>query len=136
MKLNNIIKIYSCPCEKITGLIRTSSSEAKVDENANFTLIENVKYPCQLTVNEKTDDKCKEYTSKLILHTCDEWFDDRRYAYLCETVEGDKYLIGTAERPYPTVSVSKTHPDNGKDSQMTEVTIEWKSGKKPPRIVE
>lgn len=135
MNLNNIIRVYVCPCESITGLVRVSKNEALVNRGAFFTPIEDMKYPCQLTISEKTNDKCKEYTSKLVLNTCEDWFDDGRHAFLCETADGDTYLIGSNERPFPTVTVTETHPDNGKDSQLNEVTIQWVSPQKPPKII-
>ena len=136
MKLNNIIKVWVLPCAEINGVVRVNSKEAKLNNVGSFELIEDAKYPCQLTISEKTDDKCREYTSKLVLNTCDGWYDEVPNAFLCETADGDKYLIGSKERPYPTVTVTETHPDNGKDSQLNEVTVQWVSPKKPPIIVD
>lgn len=136
MILNNIIKVFACPCEKLKGLSRISRTEAKLSSRGDFILIEDIKYPCQLTISMKTDDKCREYTSKLVLNTCEERFDDDRYAFLCETADGDNILIGSVDRPYPTVTVTETHPDNGKDSDLNEVTVQWVSPQRPPKIVE
>lgn len=136
MILNNIIKVFACPCEKLIGLSRISRNEAKLSSRGDFMLIEDMKYPCQLTISMKTDDKCREYTSKLVLNTCEERFDGDRYAFLCETADGDNILIGSADRPYPNVTVTETHPDNGKDSELNEVTVQWVSPQRPPKIVE
>lgn len=34
-------------------------------------------------------------------------------------------LIGSPERPYPVGTVSKNHPDNMTDNQLSEVTVTW-----------
>ena len=105
-------------------------------QGENWTLLENVKYPCQLSISEKLQDKCKEYTTKLVINTCDDWFDEGHNAFLCETADGKDYLIGSDERPYPVVSIVQTHPEKATDSQLTEASIQWVSSKKPPIIVE
>ncbi len=135
MRLNNIIKVFVCPCEKLNGLVRLSKTTAKLNRDSNWTLLENVKYPCLLSISEKLQDKCKEYTSKLVIDTCDDWFDDGHNAFLCETADGTDYLIGSDERPYPVVSIVQTHPEKASDSQLTEATIQWVSSKIPPIIV-
>ena len=55
-------------------------------------------------------------------------------AYLCETVDGERYLIGNNERPYPVVTQQENHPESYSDSQLTEYVISWNSTKKPPII--
>jgi len=136
MRLNNIVKVFVCPCSKLGSVVRKSRTTASLTSSPNFELLENVKYPCALTISEKLNDKCKEYTSKLVIQTCDDWMDEGYNAFLCETADGERILIGTSERPYPTASMEQKHPQQGNESQLTEVTIQWITGKMPPKIVD
>jgi hypothetical protein len=135
MKLNNIVKVFVIPCEEVTEVVRLSRTTAKMNTTSEFRLLENIKYPCQLTISEKNNDKCSEYTTKLVIKTCDDWIDEGRKAFLCETADGEDYLIGTCDRPYPTQTIEQRHPEKGSDSQLTEVTIQYVSSKIPPIIV-
>lgn len=135
MRLNNIIRISSVPSASLSGYLRLGETEATFNADAPFRALSGIRYPSQLTVSDKREDGAAVFTAKLVFLACGDWMEDaRRLAFLCETSDGDKYLIGTGESPYPVITQQQVHPDNYSDSQLTEVTVTWLSAHIPPKI--
>ena len=139
MKLNNIIKISTVDCQKIGGMLRVSATEVKMNAYFDFSSFEeiaDIRKPAALSVEEKIEDGQRLFNTKLVFYICEDWIEDiKRKAFLCETIDGDRYLIGTEERPYPVVTRKTTHPNNYKDNQLTEVTVTYTSDKMLPIVV-
>lgn len=135
MELNNIIKIFVAPCKHITGIFRISEMEAKINDDIPFKEIENIKRPASLTISDKIEDGNRIYQSKLVFYTCNKWLADiTKNGFICETIDGTRYLIGDMERPFPVVTQQQTHPNNYSDNQLTEVVVNFTSSKIPPII--
>lgn len=91
--------------------------------------------PAKLEITDKIEDGVRFYTHKLTFRTGHEDLDMRaNYAYVATTIEGKRYLIGTAERPYPIINMSDVHPDSFSSSTMVEYTVQWGSSRKAPRL--
>ncbi len=136
MQLNNIIKISVLPCEQIAGFLRLSQTVAKLNDDLQFDELNNIRRPAALTIEDKVEDRQRIYTAKLVFSTCDKWPENvQRMAYLCETADGERYLIGNHDRPFPLTIRKSTHPNNFADSQLTEVTVTYSSDKMIPIIV-
>ena len=136
MKLNNIIKISIVDCRLVGQLTFVSNMEARLSSVVPFRELEAIKKPAQLTISDKLEDKVRLYLSKLVFYLCaDTYVDSDRMAFLCETIDGKRYLIGTAERPFPIVTQQEIHPANGSDNQLTEVTVSWTTAKRPHIII-
>lgn len=134
MKLNNITKISVISCQDITRFSRLSLTTAactfKNERPVSF------KAPALLTIADKEEDGCRIYQTKLAFKTCDDWvLGLKRCSYLCETVSGIRYLIGTGDRPFPVISQAQTHPDNFADSQLTEVSVSYSAAEMPPTLI-
>lgn len=137
MKLNNITKIYSVACKSVKGFVRVSETAARVSSDGTpWVLLEGVKYPAALTVSDKIEDKSRLFTAKLSFSTCEEWLSgNEKTAFLCVTADGDRYLVGTDERPYPVVTQQQNHPEEGKSTQLTQVTVQWTVPFLPPKLL-
>lgn len=135
MQINNIIKISYVSCQLISGFLRLSETEAKISDDIPFCELLNFKKPAALTISDKVEDGNRVYQSKLVFLYCDHWLKNAmRLAFLCETADGVRYLIGTDERPFPIITQQENHPNNYSDNQLTEVTVSYSSGNFPPII--
>ncbi len=136
MKLNNIIRISVVPLSLIGEVTLVSLSEARLGSEVPFRDLSAIKKPAQLTIADKIEDKVRLFQSKLVFYSCEDALVDLdRSAFLCEAIDGKRYLIGTGDRPYPVVTQQENHPSNGSDSQLTEVTVTWTCTKRPPIII-
>jgi hypothetical protein len=63
--------------------------------------------------------------SKLTFLTLDDVPTDQHPAFVIETVDGDVYVIGAKERPYPTVKITRTtgQPDGDPSVKKYEVSF-------------
>lgn len=131
--LNNINRIYRVPCSQLTGLVRTSQTEAKLD-NVDWAEIGHIKRPAALTVTDKVEDGYRLFTAKLVFYACDWETPCEPTAFLCHTIDGDRILLGTLTKPYPVVTEEETHPASGSENQLTAVTVTLTTAVKPPKI--
>lgn len=83
----------------------------------------------------KTDDKNKVITTTLKFLTPDDLNIKRRHLVFKVTlIDGRQYLVGSSERPYPSVEITENYPDAVKDNQLNEVVVTHKSHEIPPYI--
>lgn len=133
--MNNIIRVSCVQCNKISGFRRLSETEAVINPELPLEELKTIKHPSSLIINDKIEDGQRIFQTKLTIKLCGSISNiPRRMAYLCETVDGERYLIGNNERPYPVVTQQENHPESYSDSQLTEYVISWNSTKKPPVI--
>ena len=121
-----IIKVERIPLANLTGITRLSKKEVRLPQNITWQPLA-IKRHAQLSITDKQEDKNTIWTAKLTFKTCEELDDRERYAYRCKLTNGKYRLIGTDERPYPVTSVNESMPENVKDNQLNEVTVDWKS---------
>lgn len=133
MNINLITRIFIADCSAISGYLRLSETEAKIADRSVFKELTCIKPYALLGITDKTEDKNHLYTAKLVFQTITPWLTGaQKKSFLCETVDGDLYLIGISHRPYPVVTQQQIHPNNTSDSQLTEVTVTWDTPKMPP----
>ena len=83
----------------------------------------------------KTDDKNKVITTTLKFLTPDDLNIKRRHLVFKVTLIDDRqFLVGSSERPYPSVEITKNCPNAVKDNQLNEVVVTHKSHEIPPYI--
>ena len=76
-------------------------------------------------VEQSFDNNSYIEKSKLTFLTLDEVPTDQHPAFVIETVNGDKYVIGAKERPYPTVKITRStgQPDGDPSVRKYEVSF-------------
>lgn len=127
MKLIKIItQVDRIPVTSLVEMTRLSKTEVRLPHNITWQPLA-VKPHAQLSITDKQEDKNTVWTAKLTFKTCEEFDDREKYAYRCRLTDGKYRLIGTDERPYPMVSVVESMPENVKDNQLNEVTVDWQS---------
>lgn len=85
----------------------------------------NLKGEAICEVEQSFDNNSYLEKSKLTLYTLDEVPTDQHPAFVIETVDGDKYVIGAKERPYPTVKITRStgQPDGDPSVRKYEVSF-------------
>lgn len=80
----------------------------------------------QCEVTSKLQDNSRSFTTVL---TCrlSEHFNvaDRQLAFLVTCVNGDRFLIGSAERPYPVVNTTDSMPGNVSDPSGCSLNVQY-----------
>ena len=79
-------------------------------------------------VEQSYDNNSYIEKAKLTFLTLDEVPTDQHPAFLFQTIEGDIYIIGAKERPYPTVKITRStgHPDGDTSVRKYEVSFSAK----------
>lgn len=79
---------------------------------------------CEITA--KHEGRKKLYTTKVSAFLS-EHFDprDRRLCYQVTCVNGERYLVGNSEHPYPITNVQDTMPDKESDKCGCQLTVEY-----------
>ena len=88
-------------------------------------IIINLKGEAICEVEQSFDNNSYIEKSKLTLYTLDEVPTGQHPAFVIETVDGDKYVIGAKERPYPTVKITRStgQPDGDPSVRKYEVSF-------------
>lgn len=82
----------------------------------------------RVEVASKVEDKCNLFTVSLSARlTADFLVKDRHLAFLISCVDGSKYLLGTADAPYPVANTSVVFPDKTSDVSGWQLTVEYTS---------
>lgn len=68
----------------------------------------NMKGDAICEVDQSFDNNSYIEKTKLTFYTLDDVPTDQHPAFVIQTVDGDIYVIGAKERPYPTVKISRT----------------------------
>ena len=137
MKLNNIIRIERTSASSLE-VDRISLEEVIVPDNVVWSKIDCVT-PVKVESTEKDDRKSSIYTIKVTLQLNKEekWRGiPGMYAFKLTSVDGNSYLIGMPERPYPIIESSNVHPAKVSESQGRTIAIEYQSTFDIPLIKE
>lgn len=80
----------------------------------------------EASVASSFENKSRIFTTKLTSHLTSH-FDvaDRHLCFLITAVDGSRYLIGTDERPYPTVNTEDVMPSRESDKSGCTLTVEY-----------
>ena len=79
-------------------------------------------------VEQSYDNNSYIEKGKLTFLTLDDVPTDQHPAFLFQTIEGDIYIIGAKERPYPTVKITRStgQPDGDTSVRKYEVSFSAK----------
>lgn len=91
----------------------------------NFTELPLVNLASMETVS-KVENKSRLFTTsiKALLY---EHFDvaNRKLAFMVTTVDGDRFLVGTNESPFPVANTNDTFPEKESDPSGCTLTVEY-----------
>ncbi len=79
-------------------------------------------------VSQAVENGSRITTVKLSAQIADDFtVDNRRLAWRVTTVEGEQYLIGTNEQPYPVTTVANAFPSKTTERSGKTITATWKT---------
>ena len=81
-----------------------------------------------LETSEEVEDGVRLHTTKLSA-TLEETFvfPERPVAFLASSVNGSRFLIGTAQRPFPLITQNTILPSNSAENCITEMVVNLSS---------
>ena len=133
-RLSYICQVQRIPVSELPFDTLLGNSTFDIPESYGWPIVKCQK-PAKLEITDKIEDGLRFYTHKLTFRTDSANLDMQGdYAYVVSTIEGKRYLIGNAERPYPIINMSDVHPDSLGTSTMVEYTVQWGSTRKAPRL--
>ena len=85
----------------------------------------NLKGEALCEVEQSIDNNCHMEKAKLTFLTLDDVQTDQYPAFLFQTIDGDIYIMGAKERPYPTVKITRStgQPDGDTSVRKYEVSF-------------
>lgn len=91
----------------------------------NFTELHLV-YLASMETVSKVENKSRLFTTS-IKALLSEHFDvaNRKLAFMVTTVDGDRFLVGTNESPFPVANTTDTFPEKESDPSGCTLTVEY-----------
>ena len=131
VQLKNVIAVYRVQCSSLKGMTRSWNVVSLPD--IDWDIID-IHVPAKLSIINKVEDGNNVWQTQLTFRTCESLDVREHYAYRASLANGQHYLIGGYDRPYPVTTVSEIHPENLTDSQLNEVTVTLSSRSRIPVI--
>lgn len=125
--LRHIVKIEEADCKDVSKYYAVAGHSVVVTESANFKEINTVGLievteESNFEENERIWTVTIKYTSP-----CKTPEGTRRKVYQLTDAVGQRYLVGSASRPYPVVKESNPYPSKANGQILRDVTITYKS---------
>ena len=124
MVIKNVIAVDRILSSQLV-VSKSGNDKVETSDHLNWQDMK-ILVPARLTINHKTDGKVSITEVVLVFRTClDQTDNGQHYCYKVTLADGEKYLIGDSERPYPVTTSSLALSDSVKDSQLNEVTVNY-----------
>ena len=104
-----------------------SGYQITLNSHHSTLILTNCNAVCDL--EQSPDNNTPIEKAKLTFSTLDSIPTSTPLAFLIETVNGDNYVIGTRERPYPTIKSSKTTSKPEGDPAVTRYEVTFTARK-------
>ncbi len=119
---------------QLEGSVLIANRAVRIPSNILWHSICVKNHPSMVS-STKTEDKNKVVTTTLKFLTPDDLNIKRCHLVFKVTLTDDRqFLVGSSERPYPSVEITETCPDAVKENQLNEVVVTYKSLAIPPYI--
>ena len=124
MELQHIIKVEITKAETI-NLIDIDADLVRLIGVPQFTEID-IRKPAALVISTEKRDGVLVSDATLTFQTCERFLQKgEHYVFLATCADGTQYLLGRAERPYPTISTAKNLQADIWSSQLLQVTVRY-----------
>lgn len=123
--LDNINSIRIIETKLLQNLIIIPGTGVMLNYWRYFTQLPLVNL-ASMEVTSKVENKSRLFTTT-IKALLSEHFDvaNRKLAFMVTTVSGDRFLVGTAESPFPVANTSDVFPDKPADQSGCTLTVEY-----------
>lgn len=116
-------KLESVPSSSLAGMMRLPDDCCRLPMNVNFTEV-NTYGLIDVREEGETKDHQMMYTVTITYQTHDRTLPDFRHnSFRLTALNGKQYLLGSHERPYPTVKKSTPTPSKPSESTLTTVVV-------------
>lgn len=125
--LRNIVKVSYIDSRILQDMTVIPGMGAIIGDGLNFVRLPIVGLGgCEIT--SVTDDRSKKYTSVLSCLISED-FDpaNRPLAFMMVTLQGERFLLGTGEPPYPIVNTVDSLPSKMSEPSGCRLTVQWTS---------
>ena len=125
--LQNINKVEFIETRHLSNMALLGNNEVSLRYWRNFTELCLAGHAA-VDVTQTLENGSRLAAVKLTAHTASAFaVGHRRLAWRVTTVQGDVYLIGTAEQPYPVTTVADDFPGKETGRSGKTVTVSWKT---------
>lgn len=125
--LQNINRVEFIETRYLSNIVLLDNSEVTLQYWRNFNELCLVGL-ADIEISQAIDNGSRLTTVRLTARTTSDFdVNHRRLAWRVTTVEGDQYLIGTTEQPYPVTTVANDFPDKPTSPSGKKVTVSWQT---------
>lgn len=125
--LQNINRVEFIETRYLSNMVLLGNSEVTLQYWRNFIELCLVGL-ASVDVSQAIDNGSRLTTIKLTARTTSDFdVNHRRLAWRVTTVEGDQYLIGTTEQPFPITTVANDFPDKPTEQSGKKITVSWQT---------
>ena len=137
MKYSKIVKsIAYADSNQILDVIIYPDDNVRLPQDIKWQEICVKSHP-SLVSESKIEDNNMVVSTTIKLYTADDLPQyPKQLDFKVELIDGTKLLVGSKDRPYTTVEITKNCPESVKDNQLNEVVISYKSNHFPYNILE
>lgn len=123
--LSNLKKIEVIETRLLQNMTVIPGTGVMLNFWRNFTELSLVNL-ASMEIVSKVENKSRLFTTS-IKALLSEPFDpaNRKLAFLVTTVDGDRYLVGTNESPYPIANTTDTFPEKESDPSGCTLSVEF-----------
>lgn len=134
--IKNIIKIEVVKADELSAVVFPARHLCIIPSDIVFQQIR-CKIPSSCEITDKIESKVRIFTSKLTFKSSEQINSEvHPIAYRVTTVDGCRYLIGRAHRPFPILTRTEEMPSSMTDSSLITYTAIWSDVVKPLQIIE
>ena len=128
-----VVEITRIPVNSILSVKRCNNKLAVISTDSFYPKL-NIKVPADLTLSDKVTDNVRLFTAKLTFLFCGDSYNKERSAYILKLANGKEILIGSNERPFPTVETNQNLSSSDSNSELIEVTVNYTSTSEIPHL--
>lgn len=132
--LKKVIEVARVPVKMLAQIELVGHDSVRLPENLDIEYL-SMKLPASVTIVDKIEDHVRIFEHTLKFRTCQSLESNHRYAYVIKLIEGERFLLGTKERPYPVTTVQDSYPENVTENQLLEISVSLRTTRKWLRIV-
>lgn len=123
--LDNINSIHFIETRLLRNMTIIPGKGVLLNYWRNFTELPLVNL-ASMEVTSKVENKSRTFTTSLKALLADH-FDvaNRKLAFMVTTVNGDRFLVGTDESPFPVANTSDVFPDKATEPSGCTLTVEY-----------
>lgn len=126
--LQNINKLEYIDTRYLANILLLANDKVTLRYWRNFQTLPLVGL-ASMDVSQSIDNGSRLTTVKITARSCADFspMGNQHLAWRITTVQGDQYLVGTTEQPFPVVTVANDFPDKATERSGITVSVSWRT---------